>query len=67
MLSATRDVYAAQRFFKMMMKAEHRGATFSISVDKNAAYPEGFRASREERVAPQDCALLTSEISQPDE
>lgn len=39
MLSAKRDVSAAKRFFKKTMKAEHRRLPFSISVDKNAAYP----------------------------
>ena len=36
---------AAKRFFKKMMRAEHRRFPFSISVDKNAAYPEAFSAS----------------------
>jgi transposase-like protein len=57
MLSAKRDVFAAQRFFKRMMRAEHRRLPFSISVDKNAAYPEAFSASQEERIMPQDCKL----------
>jgi transposase-like protein len=38
MLSAKRDVSAAKRFFKKIMRAEHRRLPFSISVDKNAAY-----------------------------
>ena len=33
MLSAKRDVSAARRFFKKMMRAEHRRLPFSISVD----------------------------------
>jgi transposase, IS6 family len=57
MLSAKRDVSAAKRFFKKMMRAEHRRLPFSISVDKNAAYPEAFLASQEERIVPQDCKL----------
>jgi len=57
MLSAKRDVFAAKRFFKMMMRAEHRRLPFSISVDKNAAYPEAFNAGRAERVVPKDCKL----------
>src|SRR5437763_8769573 len=57
MLSAKRDVPAAKRFFKKLMRAEHRRLPFSISVDKNAAYPEAFSASQEERVVPQDCQL----------
>jgi transposase, IS6 family len=57
MLSAKRDVSAAKRFFKKMLKAEHRRLPFSISVDKNAAYPEAFSISQEERMVPQDCLL----------
>lgn len=57
MLSAKRDVSAAKRFFKRMMRAEHRRLPFSISVDKNAAYPEAFTTSQAERIVPQDCKL----------
>jgi transposase-like protein len=34
MLSAKRDVSAAKRFFKKMMRDDHRRLPFSISVDK---------------------------------
>jgi transposase-like protein len=57
MLSAKRDISAAKRFFKKMMRAEQRRLPFSISVDKNAAYPEAFSASQEEGVVPKDCKL----------
>jgi transposase-like protein len=57
MLSAKRDVSAAKRFFKKMMRAEHRRLPFSISVDKNAAYPVAFSTSQDERVVPKDCKL----------
>jgi transposase-like protein len=57
MLSAKRDVSAAKRFFKKMMRAEHRRLPFSISVDKNAAYPDAFSTSQTERIVPQDCKL----------
>ncbi len=50
MLSAKRGVSAAKRFFKKMMRAEHRRLPFSISVDRNAAYPEAFSTSQAERV-----------------
>ncbi len=40
MLSAKRNVLAAKRFFKKMMRAEHRRLPFSISVDKNATYTD---------------------------
>ncbi len=57
MLSAKRDVLAAKRFFKKMMRADHRRLPYSISVDKNAAYPEAFTASQDEKVLPKDCTL----------
>jgi IS6 family transposase len=57
MLSAKRDVSAAKRFFKKMMRAEHRRLPFSISVDKNAAYPEAFTTSQVEKIVPPDCKL----------
>src|SRR3989440_11446957 len=57
MLSAKRDVCAAKRFFKKLMRAEHRRLPFSISVDKNAAYPEAFSTSQVEKIVPRDCQL----------
>jgi transposase, IS6 family len=57
LLSAKRDVAAAKRFFKKMMRADHRRLPFSISVDKNAAYPEAFTASQDEKILPKDCTL----------
>ena len=57
MLSAKRDVLAAKRFFKKMMRADHRRLPFSISVDKNAAYPEAFTSSQDEKILPKDCKL----------
>ena len=55
MLMAKRDVNAAKRFFRKMMRAGHRRLPFSINVDKNAAYPDAFSASQEEKVLPKDC------------
>ncbi len=57
MLSVKRDVSAAKRFFKKLMRAEHRRLPLSISVDKNAAYPEAFSTSQAERIVPRDCKL----------
>jgi transposase, IS6 family len=57
MLSAKRDVSAAKRFFKKMMRADHRRLPFTISVDRNAAYPEAFITSQKEKVLPNDCNL----------
>jgi IS6 family transposase len=57
MLSAKRDVAAVKRFFKKMMRADHRRLPFSISVDKNASYPDAFTTSQEEKVLPKDGKL----------
>jgi transposase-like protein len=57
MLSAKRDVLAAKRFFRKMMRADHRRLPFSISVDKNAAYPAAFTSSQDEKILPKDCML----------
>jgi len=57
MLSAKRDIAAAKRFFKKMMRADHRRLPFSISTDKHASYPEAFTASQEEKILPFDCRL----------
>jgi transposase-like protein len=57
MLTAKRDVSAAKRFFKKVMRADHRRLPFTISVDKNAAYPEAFTTSQKEMVLPHDCKL----------
>jgi IS6 family transposase len=57
MLSAKRDVSAAKRFFRKMMRADHRRLPFTISVDKNAAYPEAFTTSQDEKILPKDCTL----------
>jgi len=57
MLSAKRDVSAAKRFFKKMMRADHRRLPFTIGTDKHASYPEAFAASVKEKVLPFDCKL----------
>jgi transposase, IS6 family len=57
MLSAKRDVSAAKRFFKRMMRADHRRLPFTVSVDKKAAYPEAFITSPQEKGLPRDCKL----------
>jgi IS6 family transposase len=55
MLSARRDVSAAKRFFKKLMRADHRCLPFTIGTDKHASYPEAFAASVKEKVLPRDC------------
>jgi IS6 family transposase len=57
MLAAKRDVSAAQRFFKKMMRADHRRLPLTISVDKNGAYPEAYTSMQDEKVLPKDCRL----------
>jgi transposase-like protein len=57
MLSAKRNISSAKRFFKKVMKADHRRLPFSISVDKNATYPNAFTASQDEKTLPHDCKL----------
>ncbi len=57
MLSARRNVCAAKRFFKKMMRADHRRLPFSINVDKNAAYPDAFTAAQDGKILPHDCKL----------
>jgi transposase, IS6 family len=57
MFSAKRDIPAIKRFFKKMMKADHRRLPFSISVDKHASYPDAFTISQAEKVLPKDCRL----------
>ncbi len=57
MLSAKRDMAAAKRFFRKMMRADHRRLPFSINVDQNAAYPDAFTASQSEKILPSDCQL----------
>ncbi len=39
------------------MRADHRRLPFSISVDKNAAYPEAFTSAQVEKILPSDCQL----------
>ncbi len=63
MLSAKRDVSSAKRFFKKLMRADHRRLPFSISVDKNAAYPDAFTASQDEEVLPKDCQFMAFSTS----
>jgi IS6 family transposase len=57
MLSARRDVSAAKRFFKRLMRADRRRLPFTIGTDKHASYPEAFAASVKEKVLPFDCKL----------
>jgi len=57
MLSARRDVSAARRFFRKLIRANHRRLPFTVGTDKHASYPEAFAASVKEKVLPPDCKL----------
>jgi IS6 family transposase len=57
MLSAGRDVSAAKRFFRKLMRADHRRLPYTIGTDKHASYPGAFATSVEEKVLPFDCEL----------
>jgi transposase, IS6 family len=57
MLSARRDVSAAKRFFKKLMRADHRRLPFTIGTDKHASCPEAFATSVKEKVLPRDSRL----------
>lgn len=57
MLSAGREVPAAERFFKKLGRADHRRLPFTIGTDKHASYPEAFATSVKEKVLPFDCKL----------
>jgi len=51
------DVSAAKRFFKKMMRADHRRLPFTVGTDKHTSYPEDFVISVKEKVLPEDCKL----------
>src|SRR5829696_3383915 len=55
MPSAKRDIPAAKRFFRKLMRADHRRLPFTIGTDKHASYPEAFATSVKEKVLPLDC------------
>jgi len=52
MLSAKRDVTAAKRFFKKVMRADDRRLPFTIGTVKHASYPKAFPVSVKEKVSP---------------
>jgi transposase, IS6 family len=52
MLSAKRDISAAKRFFKKMMKADHRRLPFTIGKDKHASYRRRSRLRCRRRFFP---------------
>jgi transposase, IS6 family len=52
MLSARRDVLAAKRFFKKMIRADHRRLPFTIGTDKHVSYPEASATSVKDKALP---------------
>src|SRR6201990_3408904 len=57
MLSAKRDISATKRFFRKVMRADHRRLPFIIGTVKHASSPEAFVTSVKEKVLPADCKL----------
>ena len=57
MLSARCDLSTAKRFFKKLMRADHRRLPFTIGTDKHASYPAAFATSVAENLLPFDCKL----------
>jgi IS6 family transposase len=48
MPGARRDVSAAKRFFKKLMRAGHLRLPFTVGTDKHASYPQAFASSVKE-------------------
>lgn len=46
--SVQNAMFPQREGFKKLMRADHQRLPFSISVDKNAAYPEAFTTSQNE-------------------
>jgi transposase-like protein len=57
MLSAKRDVSVSKRFFKKVMRANHRRLPFTVGTDKHASYLEAFATSVAETVLTFDCKM----------
>ena len=57
LLTAKRDLGELKRFFRKMMRVDHRRLPLSISVDKHSSYPDVFAGSQKEKVLPFDCRL----------
>ncbi|HEX8561282.1 MAG TPA: IS6 family transposase [Pyrinomonadaceae bacterium] len=55
--SAKRDVPAAKRFFKELMRAGRRRPPFAVGADRRASHPEAFATPVKGEVLPADCEL----------
>jgi IS6 family transposase len=58
MFSAKREVSAAKRFFRKMMRANHRRLPFTIGTNTNASYQEAFAASVKEKYFPRTVSCV---------
>jgi len=65
MLGARRDVSAAKRFFRKLMRADHRRLPFTIGTDKHASYPEASASSVKEKVLPM-YMMRKGQVKRPD-
>ena len=63
MLSAKRDVSAAKRFFKKLMRADHRRLPFTIGTDKHASYPEALPPRLKKKFCPPTANYVGSSTS----
>lgn len=57
MLSSSRDVKAANRFFRKALPSPHDQAPRVITVDKNPAYPPALQQLNDEREIPQATSI----------
>jgi transposase, IS6 family len=57
LLSPTRDVETAKRFFSKTLAVPHTTASLVITVDKNVAYPKAFKKLQAEGAIANSCEL----------
>jgi len=57
MLSESRDIFAAKRFFKKALSSPHNPSPRVVTIDKNPAYPPALQQLKDERQIPQDTLI----------
>jgi transposase, IS6 family len=57
MLSSSRDVKAAKRFFRKALSSPHSQTPRVITVDKNPAYPPALQQLKDETEIPQETSI----------
>ncbi|GMA64868.1 IS6 family transposase [Alicyclobacillus fastidiosus] len=57
MLSSSRDVKAAKRFFRKALSSPHNQTPRVITVDKNPAYPPALQQLKDETEIPQETSI----------